>query len=135
MQNVKSKKVVIVEIEEVFKERMRDMSVFIKKMDKPKCCEKCMFCMGNDRRFPFNEYKCQLTRKDITYAYDEVIVDSDCPLIEVKAPHGRLTDVDEMIKDIRKWVDHPDTYIRNRNKDFIYFLENSDTVIEAEVLQ
>ena len=57
----------------------------------------------------------------------------DGDIIEVTEPHGRLIDADEMIKEIRRWEDHPVTYIRNRNKDFIYYLENSNAVIEAAV--
>jgi len=45
--------------------------------------------------------------------------------------HGRLIDADEMERDISKWLDHPDEYIRQRNWDFLYFLKTTDTVIPA----
>ena len=47
--------------------------------------------------------------------------------------HGRLIDADEEIKCARKWIEHPDKYISQRNKDFIYYLGKAETVIEADV--
>lgn len=46
--------------------------------------------------------------------------------------HGRLIDADKEIKYARKWIEHPNQYISQRNKDFIYYLEKSETVIEAD---
>ena len=46
--------------------------------------------------------------------------------------HGRLVDADEEIKYARKWIKHPNQYISQRNKDFIYYLEKAETVIPAD---
>lgn len=46
--------------------------------------------------------------------------------------HGRLIDADEEIKYARKWIKHPNQYISQRNKDFIYYLEKAETVIPAD---
>lgn len=83
------------------------MSVLIKGMDMPTDCGKC-------------------------FVGDRSICKDGCPIEEVPTPHGRLIDADELIRMAKKWVDHPDPYISQRNKDFIYFLEKEDAVIEAE---
>lgn len=46
--------------------------------------------------------------------------------------HGRLIDADKEIKCARKWIEHPNQYISQRNKDFIYYLEKTEAVIEAD---
>lgn len=46
--------------------------------------------------------------------------------------HGKLIDADEEIKCAKKWIDHPDKYISQRNKDFIYYLETTEAVIPAD---
>ena len=46
-------------------------------------------------------------------------------------PHGRLGDLDDIIKRAKKWLDHPDEYISQRNKDMIYILEREDAIIPA----
>lgn len=51
--------------------------------------------------------------------------------ISVSEPHGRLGDIDEIIRRLKKWQDHPDKYISQRNKDMIYILEKEDAVIPA----
>lgn len=52
--------------------------------------------------------------------------------IPVPVPHGRLIDADAMIKEIKRWEDHPNKYIRNRNEDFIFYLNDTETVVESE---
>ena len=52
--------------------------------------------------------------------------------VDVLTPHGRLIDADEQIKLAKKWIPHPDAYIEKRNADMVYYLEQADTVIEAE---
>lgn len=52
-------------------------------------------------------------------------------LVPVHEPHGRLGDLDDIIKRAKKWLDHPDEYISQRNKDMIYILEKEDAIIPA----
>ena len=52
-------------------------------------------------------------------------------ITEVPEPHGRLGDLDDIIKRAKKWIDHPDEYINQRNKDMIYILEREDAIIPA----
>ena len=54
-------------------------------------------------------------------------------LVSVPEPHGRLGDLDDIIKRAKKWIDHPDEYISQRNKDMIYILEREDAIIPASL--
>ena len=55
------------------------MSVFIKGMDMPKTCALCFL------RDDFHDY-CPYEKNKET----------DCPLVEVKTPHGKLKDADNL---------------------------------------
>ena len=75
------------------------MSVLIKGMKMPKNCEDCRFedfggCMFRVKR-------------------------SDCPLVEVPTPHGRLIDADELL-------------LRSVSGTEIYHISAAPTIIEAE---
>lgn len=87
------------------------MSILVKGMKMPPNCYEC----------PLNPLWC-----------DGVCDQNDCPLVEIPTPHGRLIDADTMIKEIERWKDHPNQYIRNRNKDFIFYLNDAETVVESE---
>jgi hypothetical protein len=52
--------------------------------------------------------------------------------VEVKKPHGRLIDADAMIRELEKWSSYPVPYIQKRNLEFIHFLKEAETVVEAE---
>lgn len=83
------------------------MSLIIKGVDMPKSCGGC-------------------------FVGDRTICRDGCPLGKIPTPHGRLIDADEQIKIAKKWIPHPDAYIGKRNADIVYYLEQADTVIEAE---
>ena len=68
----------------------------------------------------------------MTGGYDCCELWSYYPIQEIQKPHGRLIDADVEIEAIEKWENHPDEYIRNRNKDFINFLKEAPTVIPAD---
>ena len=79
------------------------MGVYIKGMEMP---EDCFTCPLKEEGF------CNLTN---AYASNINKINSDCPLIEVPEPHGRLIDADKLFRDI-EWDD----------------IENAPTIIEAE---
>ena len=79
------------------------MGVYIKGMEMP---EDCFTCPLKEEGF------CNLTN---AYASNINKINSDCPLIEVPEPHGRLIDADKLFRDI-EWDD----------------IENAPAVIEAE---
>lgn len=104
------------------------MNVLIKGMDMPKGCLGCPF-----KDVGMNTMtRCMLVAGWVKYENDGYGIPSACPLVGVPTPHGKLIDADELIRIAEKWIDHPDPYISQRNKDFIYFLKTADAVIEAE---
>ena len=62
------------------------MSILIK-IEMPKGCWACPFAVGK-------HYECLFTKK--SYNWGLTTRPSDCPLIEVKSPHGRLIDADAL---------------------------------------
>lgn len=93
------------------------MGVYIKGMEMPKTCYSCVFMDGN----------CCLLQKISEKAY--ILFDSmekmrrDCPLVEVKAPHGRLIDVVAL--------NHA-YYQRPTYPNLCNAINNAPTVLEAE---
>ena len=63
------------------------MSILIKKMEMPKGCWACPFAVGK-------HYECLFTKK--SYNWGLTTRPSDCPLIGVPTPHGRLIDADAL---------------------------------------
>lgn len=63
------------------------MGLYVKGMDMPKNCAECPVSMEVCKR----GYKYLLEHMDL---YEKRA--DDCPLIEVKAPHGRLGDLDAL---------------------------------------
>lgn len=59
------------------------MGIYIKNLQKPESCAVCFF-------MPCGTNYCELLDRNY------VDMDRDCPLLEVKTPHGRLIDADEM---------------------------------------
>ena len=75
------------------------MSVLIKGMNMPKNCRECPF----------------LHETSICYEF------SDCPLVEVKSPHGSLIDADKMVKEYH-----------NGSFDVVKVAKTMPIIIEAE---
>lgn len=92
------------------------MSIIINGMKMPRSCGECKIriALGCCGTLPHN------TRVPT------------CPVIELP-PHGRLIDADAMIRELEKWSSYPVPYIQKRNLEFIHFLKEAETVIEAEV--
>ena len=63
------------------------MSILIKR-EMPKGCWACPFAVGK-------HYECLFTQK--SYNWGLTTRPSDCPLIEVQSPHGRLIDADAIV--------------------------------------
>jgi len=101
------------------------MSVLIRKMEMPKGCWACPFVVGK-------YYECLFTKKSSNWGL--TTRPSDCPLIGVPTPHGRLIDADAFKETI-------DYYIREANWSDAHnealgwakeFIDNEQAVIEAE---
>ena len=63
------------------------MSVLIRGMEMPKNCDTCFVRV----------IRCKL------YLHGRKHRHPDCPLVEVKEPHGRLIDADEMMMSLADW--------------------------------
>ena len=102
------------------------MSILIRSMAMPKNCAECkMWCICeclND----FEDFE------SICYAVEDgdLIRDKNCPLVEIKEPHGRLID----IKSVKngKFTIVEDAYQAWWNGVLEAVIENAPTVIEAE---
>ena len=89
------------------------MSVLIKGMKMPDCCNNCEFHWEEDVLFEIM-HQCQVKTGYINNA-DIHSFPYDCPLVELPEKHGRLIDEDALPLDI-EWND----------------IEDAPTVIEAE---
>lgn len=98
------------------------MGVYIKNLDMPKNCESCQFRRCISDLIMFSWVGCQL---DVGMAKKESFKGRhpDCPLVEVKAPHGRLIDVGAL--------NHA-YYQRPTYSNLCNAINNAPTVLEAE---
>ena len=64
------------------------MGIYIPNMEIPKSCGKCPFNV--------NSLKCSRTSSGIDRDFEFQARNSDCPLLEVPVPHGRLIDAHEV---------------------------------------
>lgn len=102
------------------------MSVLIKGMEMPNSCYDCrLFVDSWCYAFGIDDWRNAYNKPPKGERLD------NCPLVEVP-PHGRLIDADDIEKRIKMWLDHPDEYIRKRNQDMLHYIQQEDTVIEAE---
>lgn len=79
------------------------MSILIKGMEMPKSCKECQvsFGFGNDGYCPFLFEPCDAVEDGLMWK--ECPKEgrlADCPLVEVKEPHGRLIDKDKLRREL-----------------------------------
>lgn len=86
------------------------MGIYIKGIKKPKHCYECTV----------GECRVRLPKGDINYN-----VHPQCPLIEVKEPHGRLVDTTTAYQDTMIYGEH-------FRKSVLKIIDNLPTIIEAE---
>ena len=85
------------------------MGVYIKGMKMPSSCHKCPCC---DEDYNW----CEVLQRRLVGAGDK---DSNCPLVEVKEPHGRL-------------IDESKVYSTGVDADAGHCITDAPTIIEAE---
>lgn len=103
------------------------MSIFIKGMEIPKNCSTCPCFQYNMFDDDIDGY-CKALKTKIT---DSDKYHPNCQLTEVKTPHGRLGDLDELIEKYGEWYTEEGTesgYIGTMKN----LLDGASTVIEAE---
>jgi len=113
------------------------MSVLIKGMQLPDMCGHCRFATA---------FECEVTKNFITTFN---VRQSDCPLIEVPEPHGRLIDADALVEDLKRqceevfkidavspddfWITRDQAYNERLWKtwceSFFEYLKTSETII------
>ena len=121
------------------------MAVLVKGIEMPESCFNCKFpraCHAINRRID-DEVMAGLFPKDHRH--------SDCPLIEVLEPHGRLIDADALVEDLKRqceevfkidavspddfWITRDQAYNERLWKtwceSFYKYLESRPTVIPA----
>ena len=100
------------------------MSILIKKMEMPKGCWACPFAVGK-------HYECLFTKK--SYNWGLTTRPSDCPLIEVQSPHGRLIDADALNNMINRSYPMTDRIdVHNGYAICQEMIKQLPTIIEAE---
>ena len=93
------------------------MGLYIKGMKMPSSCYKCPCC---DEDYDW----CEVLQRRLVGAGDK---DSNCPLVEVKEPHGRLIDADGLksiqsadynsVGTIQKWIEDAPTVIEAEGEE------------------
>ena len=106
------------------------MSILIKKIEMPKGCWACPFAVGK-------YYECLFTKK--SYNWGLTTRPSDCPLVEVPTPHGRLGDLDKLWDRMYNYIDNEGAKMPFGDNDFMIhrdsaceLVEDAHTIIEAE---
>lgn len=114
------------------------MGVIVKGKKMPKKCQYCMFMRwypGNGKAW-CNASSNRLLKRE---CFAEIDIDrpADCPLVEVKTPHGRLIDADALIADIKECIEAKDDnceweQVQGLEVALSCIMDNAPTVIEAE---
>ena len=113
------------------------MSILIKKMEMPKGCWACPFAVGK-------HYECLFTKK--SYNWGLTTRPSDCPLVDIQSPHGRLIDAESLeeilttairnMKGVAKFLgveDDPEIKMEIKAyTDILNGVKEQLTIIEAE---
>ena len=100
------------------------MSVLIKGMEMPKHCRNCKFSYfthGISMKCLFISEACKIKGRL-----------SNCPLVAVPTPHGRLIDADKLTKNMRNYYPSIDYLCCSQHVVTKGDIDNAPTVIEAE---
>lgn len=100
------------------------MSIFIKGMEMPKTCSDCPLC--------YDFIECLLTgTRCVGNKFHQDFCETrfkDCPLVEIKKPHGRLVD-SKLVENVVSM----DTYNTLNNEERAMAIQDLPTVIIAEI--
>ena len=94
------------------------MGVYIKDMEMPKSCWECRFELNNMCRATINRMRVESCDRH-----------PDCPLIEVRTPHGDLIDRGEAVKVL---CDACGNLACGKDCSFYRKMKNAPTIIESE---
>lgn len=103
------------------------MSILVKGMEKSSSCITCPFERDG---YPDEwELHCTLLDRQVGYFGEESEIPSDCPIVEVPTPHGRLIDADELADQL---TIIPIDLGYREVEDIEKMVTNAPTIIEAE---
>lgn len=109
------------------------MSILIRGMEMPNRCFECIFLTTVPNFF------CLAGKRDLCAEHGINISRPDwCPLVEIPTPHGRLGDLDALVKDLAVYRGgHNEGYgfdggMYEAYNNSIELVEDAPTVIEAE---
>lgn len=109
------------------------MSILIKGIEKPKTCYECIFSRFYTSKEQTGNY-CNLLHR-VVYEYQlQIVADTppnDCPLVEVKEPHGRLIDADKILDKMKSMMVQGEAFT-TAVKYVEMIVDAAPTVIEAE---
>ena len=106
------------------------MSVVIKGMKLPKNCVLCPCCVGEGIGAGRQHY-CQAIEDEPCVS--ETYRPKNCPLVEIRAPHGRLIDADELKKNMRNYYPSIDHLCCSQHVVTKRDIDCAPTIIEVEV--
>ena len=106
------------------------MSLLIEGMKLPKNCVLCPCCVGEGIGMGRQHY-CQAI--DDEPCVSETYRPKNCPLVEIRAPHGRLIDADEFKKNMRNYYPSIDHLCCSQHVVTKRDIDCAPTIIEAEV--
>ena len=106
-------------------------------MEMPKDCRECLLC---NYHISAGETWCEAIDGLLATDYGPILFDgrdSDCPLVEIKTPHGRLIDADALIADIKECIEAKDSnceweQVQGLEVALSCAMDDAPTVIEAE---
>ena len=107
------------------------MSIMIKGMDLPECCDKCPF----KKYIGYDRLVCGITGYRF-YAFDvgwgdkPYIRHESCPLVEIPDKHGRLIDADALIECLATLLHFPSNLVNGQW--IVNTLREQPTIIPAE---
>lgn len=104
------------------------MSFIVTGADFPKTCSSCPCCQVVDVSILENYCGALRDNPIIMDVFNSKL--SNCPLVELPTPRGRLIDADELLKAFKKACEQDKHWV-----NFFALVESAPTVIEAETVE
>ena len=105
------------------------MSIILKGIDLPKNCLECPIEGNEVDNDGFDEWYCKITGQTA----DTYERPSNCPLIQIDRPHGRLIDGGELYKDFENQCSGEcDCCVHETENYNCGLIANAPTILEAE---
>ena len=110
------------------------MSVLVRGMEMPMNCGTCHLRKSNEDRV-----WCPILGEYICFETEFIGRKTNCPLVEIETPHGRLGDLDKLWDRMYNYIDNEGAKMPFGDNDFMIhrdsaceLVEDAPTIIEAE---